>query len=118
MGKAWRESNLAAGTREIASLPPGNYKVQKLTDFQYRFNDRLDIFPVRRRYHDIKLNVRGDTGPNLELFLKKYFEKPLPEEPPQQNLFAGGQFDKGKRFMSGWPWWEPLWVRFGKKASR
>lgn len=35
------------------------YTVVALTPYQFRVNDRLDFYPVHRRFHDIKTGKRG-----------------------------------------------------------
>ena len=35
------------------------FDVRKLTDYQYRVNDTLDLFPVNCRYHDLQSKRRG-----------------------------------------------------------
>jgi hypothetical protein len=54
-----RAEKRAAGTTEILALRDRGFKVEELTDCQFRINGRLDLFPTRRRYHDIKANRRG-----------------------------------------------------------
>lgn len=50
-----------ANLEEIHSLKDGDaYKVHRLNLYHFRINDRLDVFPIKCRWHDIKKNERGD----------------------------------------------------------
>ena len=48
-----------AGAAEILALREHGFHVEALTDYQYRINGRLDLFPTRRRFHDVLINRRG-----------------------------------------------------------
>jgi hypothetical protein len=37
-----------------------DYQVQRLTQYQYRINGILDIYPVNKRWHDLRSGDRGD----------------------------------------------------------
>lgn len=54
-----RADRLPAATEEILALNQAGFTVQKLTDYQFRVNGRLDLFPTHRRYHDVVANRRG-----------------------------------------------------------
>lgn len=47
------------GTSEIAGLTQAGYAVRTLTEFQFRVNEAVDLFPTNRRYHDLRSNKRG-----------------------------------------------------------
>lgn len=47
------------GTESIIDLQDHGYKVERLSQFQWRVNDRLDLYPTNRKYHDVLRNVRG-----------------------------------------------------------
>lgn len=50
--------------------------VKALTEYQFRINNRLDIYPRNQKWHDIKNNTRGDYRPNrLEAFVINYIER-------------------------------------------
>lgn len=55
--KKRRKERLPIRVAEIMSLP---FKVQKLTEYQFRVEDKVDLFPVHRRYHILKTGKRGD----------------------------------------------------------
>lgn len=48
------------------------YDVKMFTEYQFRINGRLDVYPVNRRWHDIKENQRGDYEDIFD-FCKKLF---------------------------------------------
>ena len=50
------------------------FEVKKFTDYQYRINKVLDIFPTSQYYHDIKNNKRGDYR-NLIGFVESFFKR-------------------------------------------
>jgi hypothetical protein len=54
-----RAERLPVRQQEIEELTP-YYNVAKLTDYQYRINGILDLFPIHRRFHNIKTNKRGN----------------------------------------------------------
>lgn len=47
-------------TESILMLRDEGYKIARLTQFQWRVNDRLDLFPTNKKYHDTLTNERGD----------------------------------------------------------
>jgi hypothetical protein len=57
--QARRARRLPERTEEILRLRADNFRVRRLTNYQYRVDERLDLFPIHRRYHDIKVNKRG-----------------------------------------------------------
>lgn len=63
-----RAKRLPERQLEIENLEP-NYKVKKLTEYQYRINEVLDLYPIHKNWHNIKLNKRGKYD-SLESVLK------------------------------------------------
>lgn len=57
--------------KQMQQLTALLYDVKKLTPYQYRINDALDIFPISSKYHDIKRNKRGRYG-NVITFVKEF----------------------------------------------
>ena len=55
------------GTDSILALQEHGYRVCRLTAFQWRINDRLDLFPTNKKYHDIFANERGDWQGALDI---------------------------------------------------
>jgi hypothetical protein len=37
-----------------------DYQVEPLTEYQYRINGIIDIYPVNKRWHDIRSGERGN----------------------------------------------------------
>lgn len=63
-----RKERLPERTNEILSLKDSGYTVVKITDYQYRINGLVDIYPIHRRYHILKTNKRGEYRCNHLLF--------------------------------------------------
>lgn len=51
--------------RLIKKLTARGYIVKKLSDYQFRINGVLDLYPVNMRYHNIKTQERGDLPVSL-----------------------------------------------------
>lgn len=49
------------------------YNVERKTDYQYRINGILDIYPQNQRYHDIRKNKRGDYKEMIK-FVNNFFK--------------------------------------------
>jgi hypothetical protein len=69
-----RHARLPVRTAEIEALRANGYTVQRLTDYQFRINGRLDLFPIHRRWHDIKANRRGSYVSALAIVKRKLAE--------------------------------------------
>ncbi len=65
-----RRLRLPKRTQEILSLRDKGHTVKKLTAFQYRINNYLDVFPIHNRYHNIRINKRGGYK-NITEFIQK-----------------------------------------------
>lgn len=65
-----------ANTR-AENLRGAGFKVDELTPYHFRVNDRLDVYHVGQCWHDIKLNKRGMwyKPMSMENFVKKYFSE-------------------------------------------
>ncbi len=53
--------------------------IEKKTDYHYRINNSLDIYPNHNKWHNLILNSRGQTN-DLLGFIRLFFElkiKPL-----------------------------------------
>ena len=64
-----RAARLPGRQTEIAALSP-EFAIRKLTDYQFRVNERVDVYPVHRRYHVLDSGRRG-TYRNLRSFLRE-----------------------------------------------
>lgn len=57
-------------------LIDSGYHVEQMTEWQFRVNGVLDIYPKNARWHDIKRQKRGGfQGKNLARFVRKYFKE-------------------------------------------
>ena len=82
----------------IERLKDLGFTVNWITKYQVRINDRLDIFPTSRKYHDIATQKRGIVNCSIEQFVCKLFNTPelelklkhekIHEELDQDMLFA------------------------------
>ena len=48
-----------------------DYQVQRLTQYQYRINGILDIYPVNKRWHDLRNGDRGSYDEMLKFVQSK-----------------------------------------------
>jgi hypothetical protein len=68
--KERRSSRLPIRQNEIEQLSD-KYDIKKLTDYQYRINDVLDLYPIHNRWHNIKTNKRGGYKNPLDVIIKQ-----------------------------------------------
>jgi hypothetical protein len=54
-----RAERLPGRQQEITALSESGYTVKKLTEYQFRVNDKIDLYPIHRRYHHLKSGRRG-----------------------------------------------------------
>lgn len=60
----------------LPELARAGYTVRKITPYQFRIDDRLDVYPTNARWHDIKTGKRGGfEGKNLARFVRTYFKE-------------------------------------------
>lgn len=57
----------------IERLRALGHEIEEKTDYHFRVNGTLDVYPVNRRYHDIKKNERGGYRDVIN-FVQKYFK--------------------------------------------
>lgn len=62
--KERRLKRLPVRTEAILALSELGYIVDKKTDYHFRINETLDIFPIHVRFHNIKTNKRGGFHPD------------------------------------------------------
>jgi hypothetical protein len=65
-----RQTRHAKGVGEIVDLP-GTYRVKQLSDYQFRINATIDVFPTNRRFHHLPSNTRGRYT-NLRTLLHRW----------------------------------------------
>lgn len=68
--KVRRAKRLPIRQKQIESLAP-EYKIEKKSEYHYRINDVLDVFPVNNKYHVLALNKRGKYN-NINNLLRRY----------------------------------------------
>ena len=68
-----RAARLPKRTAEILALREQGFKVEQLTEHQFRINDRLDLYPIHNRWHDIKTRQRGSYG-QAGWFVRRFFK--------------------------------------------
>lgn len=61
-----RADRLPIRQQEIESLAPA-YDVKKLTNYQFRINGTLDLYPIHKNFHNIKTNKRGQYKTALDI---------------------------------------------------
>ena len=70
--REYRDKIGAIVDNKIEDLKTQGFTVRQLTSWQYRINNRLDIFWQSRRYHDIKENKRGSYS-DILTFVNRFF---------------------------------------------
>lgn len=58
----WREQSRQAGTPQILALENYGFTVRRITDYHYRVNEVLDLYPTSRRWHNLRTGKRGGYG--------------------------------------------------------
>jgi hypothetical protein len=69
-----RQERLPGRTEEIKNLVKEGFHIEQKTEYQFRVNEQLDLYPIHNRYHDIKANKRGSYKHVTE-FVKSFFRK-------------------------------------------
>ena len=67
-----REKRLPVRTDAILSLRRQGYIVEQKTDYHFRVNGRMDLWPIHNRWHDLKTQERGGAK-DLAIFVKERF---------------------------------------------
>lgn len=70
--RARRAKRVPIRTQEILALKDKGFKIEQKTDYHFRVNDRLDLWPTHNRWHDIKRDKRGGAQ-NLAQFTIYFF---------------------------------------------
>lgn len=75
MGKLMKQFNREEFDKVLDQLQK-LYDIQPLTPYQWRFNNKIDIYPSSCKYFDIASKTRGDYPSNKRLpdFLVAYFK--------------------------------------------
>jgi hypothetical protein len=60
-------------TKDILALREAGFIIREITPYQFRVNERLDLFPTWGKWHDIKKNERGAyVGEPVAKFVKLF----------------------------------------------
>ncbi len=66
--RRWQFRQAAKELRDLG------FEIKEVSQFQYRINEAIDIFPSNKRYHDLTKNIRGDIrGQSFANFIRSYF---------------------------------------------
>lgn len=57
--KKRREKRLPVRTEKILALKRQGYDVEQKTEYHFRVNGVLDLWPIHNRWHDLKTGERG-----------------------------------------------------------
>jgi hypothetical protein len=58
-------------SEKLEVLVAYDYQVQMLTQYQYRINGVLDIYPVNKRWHDLRSGERGTYSEMIKFVQSK-----------------------------------------------
>lgn len=72
MKKAARLHNLREGENTLEMLVALDFAVHQFSEYHFRINGRLDVWPTSRKYYDIKSHQKG-TYHDLERLAKDLF---------------------------------------------
>ncbi len=67
-----RLKRLPIRTAEILALRSEGYRVVQKTEYHFRINGTIDLWPIHNRFHILKTNQRGGAK-NLAEFVRAYF---------------------------------------------
>lgn len=73
--KAQRALNLFQGEMELEELVAFDYRVVQYSEYHFRINNRLDVWPSSKKWYDQKTLRKGEYE-NLSKFVKEFI--PLP----------------------------------------
>jgi hypothetical protein len=60
--QARRAARLPGRQGEILALRETGHSVVRLTEYHFRIDGALDLYPTRRRFHDLRTGKRGTYG--------------------------------------------------------
>lgn len=79
MKEAGRQNKAEARARRttfLGELVDEGFKIHRFSDYQFRINGRIDIYPTNGKWHDVVTNKRGSfRGQNVAKFIREYFQK-------------------------------------------
>ena len=68
----WRLKNLAEGEEQMDILIAKDFHVERFSDYHFRINDRLDVWPSTKKWYD-RLTMRKGEYNNLIEFVMDFF---------------------------------------------
>lgn len=71
MKKLAKIANLESGKSALEVLVAYEYAVYQLSEYHFRINRRLDIWPSSKKWYDLKTMMKGQYE-DLEKFVKGY----------------------------------------------
>jgi hypothetical protein len=69
--KAAKFQNLQLGKTDLKTLVSYDYTVEQFSDYHFRINGPLDVWPSSRRYYDQKTQRKGEYN-SLEFFVREF----------------------------------------------
>ena len=95
-------------TKELKDLKKAGYQVDELTPYQFRIDMVLDLYPKRRRFHNIRTQERGTYPENLKEFVAKQVAA-APKPKAEQELKPHRHLTPEMERKAGW------WTRIQAK---
>ena len=74
--KLTRKKNLEGGYEDLDILAAQDYDVHEFSQYHFRVNNRLDVWPSSKKYWDCQLGKKG-TYENLVEFVNQFFKPKL-----------------------------------------
>jgi len=71
--KKRREERRLSETETLLSFWEDDFDIRKITDYQFRVNSAVDIYPTNKKWHDLKTNKRGCYRDIID-FLISFFD--------------------------------------------
>jgi len=72
--KIMRDRRRLQFDKAVRSLKRAGFEVKRMSEYQYRINDCLDIYPSNKRFHDLRTKERGDIrGIGFGSFVRQRF---------------------------------------------
>lgn len=66
-----RQKRLPIRSQRILDLRRRGYTVEQKTEWHFRVNGRIDLWPIHNRWHDLETNERGGAK-DLAIFVKEH----------------------------------------------
>jgi len=70
----YKQKNMEEFEEALKLLQGTEKTITKLSDYQYRFNNCLDIYPTNKKYHDLIKNKRGKIRGDIINFIKQWLK--------------------------------------------